>query len=109
MTADKSSMRWSSCATAGTFTSRIARYGFAVGDEKDRVLRRENGQYTYVAPDIAYHLNKFERGFGRVIDVWGADHHGHVPRVKAALQALGLDPESLTVALVQFAVLYRDG
>jgi arginyl-tRNA synthetase len=81
----------------------------AFGDEKDRVVQRENGQYTYFASDIAYHLNKFERGFELVIDVWGADHHGHVPRVKAALQALGLDPELLTVALVQFVTLYRDG
>ena len=81
----------------------------AFGDEKDRVVQRENGQYTYFAPDIAYHVNKFERGFDLVIDVWGADHHGHAPRVKAALRALGLDSERLTVALVQFAVLYRDG
>ena len=81
----------------------------AFGDEKDRVVRRENGQYTYFAPDIAYHLNKFERGFDLAIDVWGADHHGYAPRVKAALRALGLDAERLTVALVQFAVLYRQG
>ena len=81
----------------------------AFGDEKDRVVQRENGQYTYFASDIAYHLNKFERGFDLVIDVWGADHHGYIPRVKGALQALGLDPDRLTVALVQFAVLYRDG
>jgi arginyl-tRNA synthetase len=79
------------------------------GDEKDRVVQRENGQYTYFASDIAYHLNKFERGFDRVIDIWGADHHGYIPRVKGAIQGLGLDPERLTVALVQFAVLYRDG
>lgn len=79
------------------------------GDEKDRVVKRENGQYTYFASDIAYHLNKFERGFERMIDVWGADHHGYIPRVKGALQALGLDADRLTVALVQFAVLYRDG
>ena len=79
------------------------------GDEKDRVVQRENGQYTYFASDIAYHLNKFERGFHRVINVWGADHHGYVPRVKGALQALGFDPERLHVALVQFAVLYRGG
>ena len=79
------------------------------GDEKDRVVQRENGQYTYFASDIAYHLNKFERRFDSVIDVWGADHHGYVPRVKGALQALDLDPERLTVALVQFAVLYRNG
>ncbi|MEW5709669.1 MAG: arginine--tRNA ligase [Pseudomonadota bacterium] len=79
------------------------------GDEKDRVVQRENGQYTYFASDIAYHLDKFERGFQRVIDVWGADHHGYVPRVKGALQALGLDPHWLHIALVQFAVLYRGG
>ena len=72
-------------------------------------MQRENGQYTYFASDIAYHLNKFERGFDLVIDVWGADHHGYIARVKGALQALGLNPERLTVALVQFAVLYRDG
>ena len=96
----------------GTSTCRTARSGFArtaFGDEKDRVVQRENGQYTYFASDIAYHLNKFERGFDLVIDVWGADHHGYIPRVKGALQALGLDPDRLTVALVQFAVLYRDG
>jgi arginyl-tRNA synthetase len=81
----------------------------AFGDEKDRVVQRENGEYTYFAPDIAHHLNKFERGFDLVIDVWGADHHGYAPRVKAALQALGINPELLTIALVQFAVLYRAG
>ena len=79
------------------------------GDEKDRVLVRENGQTTYFASDIAYHMNKLERGFERVIDVWGADHHGYVPRVKAALEALGDDPGRLDVLLVQFAVLYRGG
>ncbi len=79
------------------------------GDEKDRVLRRENGQFTYFASDIAYHIGKFARGFDLAIDVWGADHHGYVPRVKGALQALDIDPQRLTVALVQFAVLYRDG
>lgn len=81
----------------------------AFGDEKDRVLQRENGQHTYFASDIAYHLNKFERGFDRVIDVWGADHHGYISRVRGALQALGRDPARLTIALVQFAVLYRGG
>jgi arginyl-tRNA synthetase len=81
----------------------------AFGDEKDRVVRRDNGQYTYFASDIAYHLNKYERGFDRIIDVWGADHHGYIPRVKGALQALGLDAGNLEVALVQFAVLYRGG
>ncbi|MEN8108769.1 MAG: arginine--tRNA ligase [Pseudomonadota bacterium] len=79
------------------------------GDEKDRVLVRDNGQTTYFASDIAYHMDKLERGFDRVIDIWGADHHGYVPRVKAALQALGDDPARLDVLLVQFAVLYRSG
>jgi len=77
------------------------------GDEKDRVIVRDNGQTTYFASDIAYHANKLERGYDRVIDIWGADHHGYVPRVKAALQALGDDPDKLDVLLVQFAVLYR--
>jgi arginyl-tRNA synthetase len=81
----------------------------AFGDEKDRVVKRENGIYTYFAADIAYHLNKFERGFDRVIDVWGADHHGYISRVKGALTAAGADADRLTVALVQFAVLYRNG
>jgi arginyl-tRNA synthetase len=81
----------------------------AFGDEKDRVVKRENGQYTYFASDIAYHLNKFERGFDKIVDIWGADHHGYIPRVRGAIQALGLDAAKLDVALVQFAVLYRDG
>jgi len=79
------------------------------GDEKDRVVQRDNGLYTYFASDIAYHLNKYERGFERVINIWGADHHGYIPRVKGALKALDLDPDVLEVALVQFAVLYRNG
>ncbi|MEE9357305.1 MAG: arginine--tRNA ligase [Sedimenticolaceae bacterium] len=79
------------------------------GDEKDRVVVRENGQSTYFASDIAYHMDKLERGFDRVIDVWGADHHGYVPRVKAAMEAVGDDPAKLDVLLVQFANLYRDG
>ncbi len=79
------------------------------GDEKDRVVQRENGQTTYFASDIAYHLDKFERGFERVIDIWGADHHGYVPRVKAALEAMGQDASALDVLLVQFAILYRGG
>ena len=81
----------------------------AFGDEKDRVVVRENGQTTYFASDIAYHMDKLERGFERVIDVWGADHHGYIPRVKAALTALGDDADRLDVLLVQFAVLYRSG
>ena len=77
------------------------------GDEKDRVVVRENGQMTYFASDIAYHMDKLERGFGQLINIWGADHHGYIPRVKAAIQALGGDPAKLDVLLVQFAVLYR--
>ncbi|MDP2794878.1 MAG: arginine--tRNA ligase [Sulfurisoma sp.] len=79
------------------------------GDEKDRVVQRENGLHTYFASDIAYHANKFERGFDKVIDVWGADHHGYIPRVKGALQALGLPVERLDVSLVQFVSLFRNG
>jgi len=79
------------------------------GDEKDRVVIRDNGQHTYFAADIAYHMDKLERGFDRVIDIWGADHHGYVPRVKAALAAINSDPSKLDVLLVQFAVLYRGG
>lgn len=79
------------------------------GDEKDRVVIRDNGQGTYFASDIAYHMNKFERGFERIIDVWGADHHGYIARVKAALQALGQTPDKLDILLVQFANLYRGG
>jgi arginyl-tRNA synthetase len=81
----------------------------AFGDEKDRVVQRENGLYTYFASDIAYHVNKYERGFDRVINIWGADHHGYIPRVRGALTACGLNSDKLTVALVQFAVLYKDG
>ncbi|OXL25892.1 arginine--tRNA ligase [Psychrobacter sp. DAB_AL32B] len=77
------------------------------GDEKDRVVRRANGQSTYFASDIAYHKNKFDRGFDKVINVWGADHHGYVPRVKAALLALGIDADRLDVVLVQFVALWR--
>lgn len=77
------------------------------GDDKDRVVKRDNGETTYFASDIAYHLNKFERGYDRVVNVWGADHHGYIARVKAALQAMDLDPAKLDVKLVQFAILYR--
>lgn len=79
------------------------------GDEKDRVVQRENQQFTYFASDIAYHLDKFERGFGHIINVWGADHHGYIPRVKGAMQALDVNADQLEIVLVQFAVLYRDG
>jgi arginyl-tRNA synthetase len=77
------------------------------GDDKDRVVQRDNGETTYFASDIAYHMNKFERGFDEVINIWGADHHGYIPRVKAALKALQLNPDRLDVRLVQFAILYR--
>jgi len=79
------------------------------GDEKDRVVIRENGEATYFASDIAYHMDKFARGFHRVINIWGADHHGYVPRVKAAIKALGEDENRLDILLVQFAILYRGG
>ncbi len=67
----------------------------ASGDDKDRVLRRSSGDYTYFASDIAYHLNKLERGYDRAIDIWGADHHGHMARMKAAWRALGGEPDQL--------------
>jgi arginyl-tRNA synthetase len=89
----------------GAWWFRSSRFG----DEKDRVVLRENGVPTYFAADIAYHRDKYSRGFDRFINVWGADHHGYIPRVKAAISALGLDPDRLTVTLVQFAVLYRAG
>ncbi|GMQ77089.1 MAG: arginine--tRNA ligase [Gammaproteobacteria bacterium] len=79
------------------------------GDEKDRVIIRENGQPTYFAPDIAYHMEKFERGFERVIDLLGADHHGYVARVKGALEALGENPDNFDALLMQFVTLYRGG
>jgi len=79
------------------------------GDEKDRVLVRENGAPTYFASDVAYHADKYARGFDQIINVWGADHHGYIPRVKASLQALDLDPSRLEVLLVQFASLFRGG
>lgn len=81
----------------------------AYGDDKDRVVIRDNGVPTYLAADIAYHHNKFERGFDRLINIWGADHHGYVCRVKAAMKALGHDPEKLTVLLLQMVALYRGG
>ena len=79
------------------------------GDEKDRVVVRENGQRTYFASDIAYHLDKRERGFARLIDVLGADHHGYVARVRAGLAAMGEPPESLEAPLIQFVSLFRGG
>jgi arginyl-tRNA synthetase len=79
------------------------------GDEKDRVLVRANGVHTYFASDVAYHWNKYNRGFDRVIDIFGADHHGYFTRVKAAVNALGHDDNALSVLFVQFAILYRAG
>ena len=79
------------------------------GDDKDRVVKRDNGQFTYFAADIAYHAEKFQRGHDEIINIWGADHHGYIARVKAAITALGLDAERLTINLVQFANLVENG
>jgi arginyl-tRNA synthetase len=80
-----------------------------LGDEKDRVVVRANGLTTYFASDIAYHKDKFERGFDRILDIWGADHHGYIPRVAASIQALGYDEDRFQVLLVQLVNLLRDG
>ncbi len=79
------------------------------GDEKDRVVRRDNGLTTYFASDIAYHVDKFDRGFDTMINIWGSDHHGYIARVKASLSALGYDADKLEIELVQFASLYEKG
>ncbi len=79
------------------------------GDDKDRVLRKQDGSFTYLVPDIAYHVDKHARGFDRVIDVWGADHHGYIPRMRAVLLALGYPPEFFDVALVQLVKVVRGG
>lgn len=79
------------------------------GDEKDRVVIRNNGEPTYFAADIAYHRNKYQRGFERIIDIWGADHHGYIPRMSAAIQALGHSKDSLEIVLVQLVNLLRGG
>jgi len=81
----------------------------ALGDEKDRVLVRDNGLKTYIASDIAYHKNKIDRGYDEIIDIWGADHHGYIARVKAAMDALTGRADSLEVLLVQFVSLFEDG
>jgi arginyl-tRNA synthetase len=81
----------------------------AFGDDKDRVLRKRDGTYTYLVPDIAYHRNKHERGFQRAIDVWGADHHGYTPRMQAALRALGYPQDFLHVEIVQLVRVMRGG
>jgi arginyl-tRNA synthetase len=79
------------------------------GDDKDRVLRRSNGEYTYFASDIAYHLNKLERGYDRAIDVWGADHHGHMARMEAVWRALGGEPDQLEIIIMQLVNLTERG
>ncbi len=79
------------------------------GDDQDRVLRKSDGSYTYFLPDIVYHVDKHERGFDRVIDVWGADHHGYIPRVRAALRALGYPDEFFDVSVVQLVKVLRGG
>lgn len=81
----------------------------AFGDEKDRVVKRSNGQTTYFASDIAYHLDKLQRGYTHIVNVWGSDHHGYIARVKAAIDAMGYDSSKLTVLLVQFVCLWRGG
>ena len=81
----------------------------AFGDDKDRVLRKRDGTYTYLVPDIAYHRHKHERGFERAIDVWGADHHGYTPRMQAALRALGYPEDFLHVEIVQLVRVMRGG
>ena len=79
------------------------------GDDKDRVLIKNDGTYTYLTPDIAYHEDKIQRGFQKLINVWGADHHGYIPRMKAAIEALGYDRETLEVSIIQMVQLYKDG
>jgi len=79
------------------------------GDDKDRVLIKNDGSYTYLTPDIAYHKDKLERGFEKLINIWGADHHGYIPRMKAAIEALGYDREALEVEIIQLVHLYKNG
>ncbi len=79
------------------------------GDDKDRVIIKSDGSYTYLAPDIAYHQDKFQRGFNRLINLWGPDHHGYIPRMRSAVEALGRSRDSLNVIIVQLASLFRDG
>ncbi|MEH7390100.1 arginine--tRNA ligase [Bacillus sp. JJ1503] len=79
------------------------------GDDKDRVLIKNDGSYTYLTPDIAYHKDKLERGFEKLINIWGADHHGYIPRMKAAIQALGYDHDTLEVEVIQLVHLYKNG
>mgnify|MGYP006136194149 CR=1 FL=1 len=79
------------------------------GDDKDRVLKRSNGEATYFTSDIAYHMDKYDRGYDRIINIWGSDHHGYTPRVNAAMKASGRDTKKLEVVYIQFANLLRDG
>ncbi|MNW49139.1 Arginine--tRNA ligase [compost metagenome] len=79
------------------------------GDDKDRVLVKNDGTYTYLTPDIAYHRDKYERGYDQMINIWGADHHGYIPRMKAAMEAIGKDPNKLTVLIAQMVSLFQDG
>ncbi|WP_135449549.1 arginine--tRNA ligase [Planococcus citreus] len=79
------------------------------GDDKDRVLIKNDGTYTYLTPDIAYHEDKIQRGFDKLINIWGADHHGYIPRMKAAIEALGYDRDTLEVSIIQMVQLYKDG
>ncbi|MVP02533.1 arginine--tRNA ligase [Paenibacillus lutrae] len=80
-----------------------------LGDDKDRVLIKNDGSFTYLTPDVAYHRNKFERGYDQLINIWGADHHGYIPRMKAAMTALGYEADRLTVLIAQMVSLFQDG
>ncbi len=79
------------------------------GDDKDRVLVKNDGSYTYLTPDTAYHMDKYSRGYDQLINIWGADHHGYIPRMKAAMAALGNDPDKLTVLIAQMVSLFQNG
>lgn len=81
----------------------------AFGDDKDRVLIKNDGSYTYLTPDISYHKNKLDRGFNKLINIWGADHHGYIPRMKAAIEALGYDRDTLEVEIIQMVSLFENG
>src|SRR5699024_3953529 len=81
----------------------------ALGDDKDRVLVKKDGTYTYLTPDIAYHKNKLHRGFDKIINVWGADHHGYIPRMSAAIQALGYPKDKLSVSIIQMVNVVENG
>ncbi len=80
-----------------------------LGDDKDRVVKKSTGEYTYLAPDIAYHLSKYERGYNVLVNFWGPDHHGYIPRLKAACRVLGYPPEAIHIGIVQLTTLFRKG